>query len=178
MTAIKRSMVKIAILAAGTAPTDVAATDFILGEIKNYSKSGGERDTESDPHFGGYVDKEKPVSQIEVSFEVTPSIDAVNVNRWDELAYTKDVTTGVYHMAGDVADKAVFIQAQNGSLYKSWCFNNCNVTMFDIEHNADDVQTGNFNLKFSPEDADGISNFMTVDTSLAAFPVGWTLTRT
>ena len=57
MTAVKRDYVKIAIVATGTNATDLASTDFISGEIKSYSKSGGEKDVESVPHFGGSVHK-------------------------------------------------------------------------------------------------------------------------
>lgn len=165
MTAISRSKVKIAILEAGTDPSAVAPTDFIKGEIKSYSKSGGERDVESDPHFGGYVDKEKPVSQVEVSFEVTPSLE--DADRWDALAHSVD-SSGVYTLAGEVPDKAVFIEATDGTNYKSWAFNNCNVTVLDLEHNADDNLTNTMNMKFSPVNNNGVSNYQSQATSLAA----------
>jgi len=172
MTAISRRKVRIAIVDTGTNAADVATTDYIEGEIKSYNKSGGEREVESDPVFGGYVDKEKPISQVEISFEVVPSLEYAD--RWDALAYSADSATGVYTMAGDVTDKAVFITTQTGETSpKTWGFNNCSVIMYDIEHNADDNQTGNFNLKFSPTDSSGVSNFITKATDIGSMP-DWT----
>lgn len=175
MTAIKRSLVSIAIMPVDTNPSAVAETDFIKGEIKEYSKSGLERDTQSDPHFGGFVDKEQSLTQGEISFEVTPSLE--DADRWAAMAYYSH-SAGVYTVNGDVSDKAVFIQAGNTTAgYSSVCFNNCNVTMLDFSHNADDVRTGSLNLKFSPEDMDGISNFMTKGTDLASMPNWSALTK-
>ncbi len=66
MVAISRSKVNIYIVSADTALSDLTATDIYKGDIKSYSKSGGEKDVESDPVFGGFVDKEKPISQVEL----------------------------------------------------------------------------------------------------------------
>lgn len=168
MTAISRNKVTIYIVDAGVNASALVATDAIEGEIKSYSKSGGERDVESDPVFGGYVDKEKPISQVEVAFEVVPSLESAD--RWDLLAYNTDTATGVLTMAGDISDKAVYIYATDGSNPKSWGFNNCSVIVYDLEHNADDNQTGNLNLKFSPTDSSDVSNFMTIATEVTNLP--------
>jgi hypothetical protein len=173
MVAISRSKVKIYIAAADTNPASLAATDLIEGEIKSYSKSGGEDDVESDPVFGGYVDKEKPTSQVELAFEVVPSI-GTNSDRWDALIY--GTTNSVYTMNSAAANKAVFIQAQDGSNFKSWGFNNCNGVSFDMEHDADDNQTGTFTFKFSPTTSSNQSNFMTKALALTAMPAWTTLT--
>lgn len=166
MTAISRNKVKIYIAAAGTAPSAITATDLIAGEIKSYSKSGGEKDVESDPVFGGFVDKEKAPSQFEISMEVVPSLE--NASRWDALAYAVNNSDALYTTKNvDIADKAIFIYATDGTNHKSWGFNNCNVTVFDIEHNADDNMTGNITFKFSPTTSSGIPNFQTKATTLA-----------
>lgn len=177
--AISRSKVKIWIVTAGTAASllddtvssSISDLGYIAGEIKSYAKSGGERETESDPHFGGFVDKEKPIGQVEVNFEVTPDLDIAD--RWDSYAYSLDVLTGVYTMAGSVVDKTVYISAVDGAKPKSWGFNNCNVNMFDFDHNADDNQTGTLKLTFSPTDSDNVSNFMTLATAVTSLPA-WT----
>lgn len=173
--AINRSMVKIWVEDADTLASALAATDVITGEIKNYNKTGGEKETESDPVFGGYVDKEKPQSQIELALEIVPKL-GTDADRWDAMTYAVD-GTGVYTSASETStqpsDKAVFIQSYDGTNYKSWCFNNCNVTMLDIEHAADDNQTGNLNMKFSPTNDSGVANFMTLGTSMASMP-DWT----
>lgn len=174
MTAISRSKTKIYIVDAGTAASALADTDIIAGEISSYSKSGGERDNESTPVFGGFVDKEKPVSQVEITMEVIPSLE--NATRWSEMAYSVDGTAtsfDVYTMAGELTDKAIYIQGTDGTNYVSYGFNNCNVTMSDIEHNADDNQTGTITFKFSPTNSDGVSNFMTAATAVTSLPA-WT----
>jgi len=172
MTAVSRNKVSLYIMPVDTNASALLSTDIITGEIKNYAKSGGERDTESDPVFGGYVDKEKPISQVELSFEFIPSLE--DADRWDAYAYAADSATGVYTMAGDITDKAVFIAATDGSSPKSWGFNNCNVTVSDFEHNADDNLTGNLTMKFSPTDGSGVSNFMTYATAITSLPA-WTV---
>jgi hypothetical protein len=148
--------------------------------IKSYSKSGGERDVESDPVFGGFIDKEKPVSQIEVAFEIVPVLDTTdNANWWNEWAYAKNSTGDVYTMgfgntsSTDPTDRAVFIQATDGTNPQSWGFNNCNVTMLDLEHNADDNMTFNMTLKFSPTDGNGRSNFQTGAVAVGSL-LAWT----
>lgn len=166
MTAISRNKVKIWIESTGTAASALVETAAIAGEIKSYSKSGGERDVETDPVFGGFVDKEKPISQVELAFEIVPDISTTaKADRWDSFAYSADSATGVYTMAGDITDKAVFIAASDGTTGKAWGFNNCSVIVYDIEHNADDNQTSNMTMKFSPTNTAGVSNFMTVGTS-------------
>ncbi len=172
MTAINRSAISIYIVPAGTNASALASTDKVLGEIKSYSKSGGEVDVESDPVFGGYVDKEKPRSQVEIQLEIVPSLD--NADRWDSLIYGE--TSGVYTMNTVGSDKAVFIEAVSGSLKKSWGFNNCNSVNWEISHNADDNQTGTFTFKFSPTTSSGVSNFMTKGTSVTVLPAWSTLT--
>ncbi len=177
MTAISRNKVSIYITDAGVNPSAVADTDIIKGDIKSYSKSGGENDVESDPVFGGYVDKEKPMTQIEISLDVIPKLDS-DQSRWDALTYATDTTrTDVYTMASQTStqpgDKAIFISATDGTNSKSWAFNNASVTVFDLDHNADDNQSGKITFKFSPTDDNGVSNFMTAATSLADLPA-WT----
>ena len=172
MTAISRNKVSIWIKAAGTAASTLQTADVISGETKSYNKSGGERDVESDPVFGGFVDKEKPVSQLEISMEVVPSLDSAV--RWEAIAYA--LQGGVYVMSGEVADRAIFIQARDGTKYNSYAFNNCNVTAFDIEHNADDNRSGTITFKFSPTNQAGISNFMTASSLITVLPAWTTLT--
>jgi len=174
MTAISRSKVNIYIASAGTNLASLAATDKIEGEIKEYSKSGGEEDVESDPVFGGFIDKEKPISQVEISLEVIPKINE-NQDRWDAFTYALD-TTGVYTMASETStqptNKVICIEAIDtvSGKYKTWGFNNAKVTVFDLSHNADDNQTGNITFKFSPTDDSGVSNFQTLGTARASMP--------
>ena len=184
MTAISRSKVKIWIVDADTAPSTLIDLEkssldhkgYIAGQIKSYSKSGGERDVESDALFGGYVDKEKPVSQYEISLEIVPALESPYVNLWDSLAYNEDgQNAGVYTSAsaGGTApsDQMVVIQGIVGTgTFKSLAYNNCNVTVLDLEHNADDNRTYNMTMKLAPEDTSGVANFMTGAVAATALP--------
>jgi len=191
MTAISRGKTKIWIVSADTNPTallDLASTaidhnGYLAGDIKSYSKSGGEKDFESDPVFGGYVDKEKPISQVELSFDIVPALEAASADRWDDMAYTKETIGAkvVYTMCTDnldasavvAGDKMVVIQALSGTDYKTLAYNNCNVTVVDLEHNADDNRTYSLAMKFSPTTQSGVSNFMTGKLAATALPA-WT----
>jgi hypothetical protein len=169
MTAISRSISKLWVVSAGTNASALSTSvwsstntaGYIAGQIKSYTKSGGENDVESDPVFGGYVDKEKPVSQFEIEFTIVPALES-STFEWEKLAYSLDSTSGtaVYTSKGiALGDQAFFIQASDGTSHKSWGFNNCNVVMLDLEHNADDNMTQTLRLKFSPTTDAGIPNF-------------------
>jgi hypothetical protein len=179
MTAISRSKTNIYIVDAGTASSALATTDIFKGDIKSYSKSGGENDVESDPVFGGFVNKEKPISQVELAFEIIPLLDTGKVERWDAMAYSEDVANaGIYTMASETSTQAdtkmIVIEAGNATDgFKTIAYNNCFVTVLDLEHNADDNRTYNMTLKFSPTDDNGVSNFMTSDLAATAMPA-WT----
>lgn len=165
MTAVSRSKVDIYIVDADTNASELVAGDKIVGEIKSYSKTGGETDVQSDPVFGGYVDKEVPQTQFEVAFEIVPSLE--DGNKWESLAYVSQTVGSkvVYVSGGSPTKKAVFISGDDGTNAVGYGFNNCNVTVLDMEHNADDNQTKNLTLKFSPTNDDGIPNFISSSTS-------------
>ena len=178
MTAISRSMVRIAILSADVNPSAVASTDYIEGEITNYNKSGGDSDVESVAAFGGYIDKEKPVSQEELAFEFVPKIGGDDPDRWRALSMAEDVSnTGVYTSASTTSTqpgkKAIFLEAVNGTDYDSMCVNNADVTVMDVDHAADDNRTGNITLKFSPENDSGVANRMEAAKAMSSMP-DWT----
>jgi hypothetical protein len=185
MTAISRSKTKIWIVAADVDPstltysasTDLANTalGYLSGDIKSYSKSGAENDVESDPVFGGFVDKEKPTTQAELSLEIVPLTDSGKSERWDAMTYAEDTkVSGVYTMATEKStvptDRMVIIEADDGTNEKTLMYNNVNVTVLDLEHNADDNRSYNMTLKFSPTDGNGVSNFATSDLAATAMP--------
>ena len=168
MTAISRSKVKIWVVPAGTAASTLVTTSpydsgnvlgYITGEIKEYSKTGGENDVESDPVFGGFVDKEKPQSQFELDFEIVPSLEKAEL--WEAMVYGEDSATGVLSSGAALpVDRAVFIEATDSTNPAGWGFNNCSATVLDLAHNADDNMTKNLNLKFSPTNNSGVANYI------------------
>ena len=168
--AISRDKVKIWILAAGVNPSTVDSSDAIVGEIRSWDLSGGDDDVESVPVFGGYVDKEKPREQFELSFDVVPQI-GTGAEEWETYIYREDGTNSdVYTSVGRVGDRCVFIQAEDSTNFKSWGFNNCNSVTLDMNHNADDNMEATLNLKFSPTDQDGIPNLMYKKAAVATLP--------
>ncbi len=156
--AISRSKVKVWIVPSGTAcstlvQTGTSSLSPIAGEIESYSKSGGELDVETVPVFGGFVDKEKPRSQVEISLSIIP--DVLQLGRFESYAYGKNADNRFVY-SQDPSDKEVVIQALDGSSYLTYAFNNCNVVSFDFEHNADDNRTATLNFKFSPTTSAGV----------------------
>lgn len=184
MTAISRSRVNIYIVPANTAPSALAATDIYKGDIQSYEKSGAEKDVETVPVFGGFVDKEKPIEQGEISMSIIPSLDSGMADRWDKLAYTTETVSGktVYTMATEglastsfalPVDRMVVIEALKGTEYKTIAYNNCSVTVLDVSHEADDNREYELTMKFSPTNGKGVSNFMTGSLAATALPA-WT----
>jgi len=178
-TAISRSKVKIYIGdVSATGVAGAVAASAILGEIKSYDATGGEKDVESDAVFGGYVDKEKPQSQFEISLEIVPSLGA-DASQFDAMKYAADTTNeGYYTSSATTAlqpkDKVVIIEATDGTSHKSLAWNNCNVTVLDVSQNADDNRSYNMTLKLAPTTSDGTPNFMTANvlaSSLVEFSV-------
>ena len=158
MTAINRDMVSIYIVPADTDGSDLASSDIIKGEITSHNLTGGTQDVESVPAFGGFIDKEKPREQFEISMDVVPKISAVagETDRWDIYKYG---ATGA--SSGQGGDYAIFIAAVDGSNYKTTAINNARVTSWEPSHSADDNSAGSITFKFSPEDGVGAANLKT-----------------
>jgi len=166
---------------ADDAPSTAVEGDVIAGEIVNYGKTGGNSDLESVPAFGGFIDKEKPEEQFEISMEVVPNLsDATAATRWEAFKYTADTTAaGIYTSASGTGGTAVvpgkkmiIVQAYDGTTYQSYAFNNCDVTQFELDHAADDNRTGNITFKFSPQTTDGSPNLQ-VGAVIATSLIAW-----
>ena len=172
MTAIARKTIQMWFAPAGTNPVAVASVGtLITGQIKNYKQSGGDTDVESVPHFGGYVDKEKSQTQIEVTMEVTPALESADV--WDSLFLPKH-STGVYTFNSAGSALALFIQATASAGSKTRAFNNVTPSQFEVSHEADDNQTNSVKFKVSPQTTAGVANYQTKNTSIASL-TAWSL---
>lgn len=166
MTAIDRSMVTIFIKAANVHPSTLASSDAVKGEITNWSLGGGNKDVESMAAFGGFIDKEKPPTQYELSMDITPSI-GTDSNRWDEYRYGTTLKS-----SGEGSAKSIFIQAYDldASTYKTLAFNNCRSVTWEPSHSADDNLTGTMTWKFSPETSVGVANLQTSSVAASVLP--------
>ena len=162
MTAINRDMVSIYIASSSDVNGSALATTTykIDGEITSHNLSGGTQDIESVAAFGGFIDKEKPREQFEISMDVVPKIDA-NADRWDIFKYGAGGLS-----SGQGSDCTLCIQAANGTDFKTTMINNARATSWEPSHSADDNSSGTITFKFSPEDDAGAANLKT--SALAA----------
>lgn len=164
MTAIDRKSIKIYIAAADTAMSTLTDTHVVAGEIVNYGQSGGGDDLESQPAFGGFIDKEKPREQFEVSLDVVPSFE--EADRWDKLTYSAEtVATKLVYTSAESGTGVtlpgkhlIAIEATHGDKVNTIAYNNVNVTNFTLDHSADDNLSGNITFKFSPTTPKGVAN--------------------
>jgi len=144
----------------------------VTAEVTNFTSSGGEEDVESVPVFGGgNIDKVKPRTQIEVSFDVVLRYGASSsVLKWDEFAMGTAASSTV-SSDGDAVPKAIYIQFTDGSNYYTMAYNNAKGITFEPDVAADDMATGTMTFKLSPTDADGNPNKKV--TSLVASGITW-----
>ena len=147
----------ISIVASGTNGSAITVADKVAGEVTNWSLSGGEQEIESIPVIGGFVDKEVPRTQFELSFDViVQNTVASTLDRWDIFKYG---TTG--SAANEGIDKAIFIMSLTNSLAKTFAFNNCRTITWEPEMAADDMLKGSLTFKFSPTTPLGVTNLKT-----------------
>jgi len=160
----------ISIVVAGIVGSAVASSDSVTGEVSNYSESGGERDTESLPVFGGgNIDKENPRSQVEVSLDVEMQYLTPTglVTKWDAYKYgagLKSATEGVA--------QAIFIQWTDGTNFYSRCYNNAKGVSWNPTSSADGNLKGTMTFKLSPTTASGVANVQVSAVATSAM-VSW-----
>jgi hypothetical protein len=163
MTAIDREFVTIYITSANTNGSALATSDIVNGEITSHNLTGGNQDVEVVNAFGGDINKRKPREQFEITMDVVPKIssDSGVTDRWDIFKYGN---TGA--STGEGSAYAIFIQAANGSVFKTSAFNNCSLTNWEPSHSADDNYMGSATWKFSALTDTGAANLKT--SSLAS----------
>ncbi|RLG33406.1 hypothetical protein DRN98_03990 [Methanosarcinales archaeon] len=155
------------------APVDVDAasvvsSDSIVGEITNWSLSGGEADIESIPVIGGFVDKENPRSQFEVSFDIIVQNTAASTfDRYDIFKYGTGLTSAT---EGDA--KTIWLKFTSGvtEYTKALGFNNTKAITWEPEMAADDMLRGTMTFKFSPTTELGAANLLTSTIAGSTMP--------
>lgn len=151
------------------------SSNAIVGEIEKFSITGGEQDVESVPVIGGFVDKETPRSQFEVSFNVIVNNTAASTfDRWDALKFGGSASE--YTSAVEASKKAITIvmSKDGGTPWKFYAFNNCRAVTWEPEMSSDDMLRGTITFKFSPTTALGVPNLKTSTcTTSTAFPTTW-----
>lgn len=157
----------------GAADAAVSACLEATAEITNFSESGGEEDVESVPVFGGgNIDKEKPRTQIEVSFDVILRYNTASSTalKWDDFKYG-NFTTNTVTSAGSAASKVIYLQFTDGTLFYTRAYNNAKGVTFEPETAADDMMKGTMTFKLSPTEADGTANMKAA--TIAASTLSW-----
>jgi hypothetical protein len=166
MAGIFPSETSIYIAASGTVAASLVASHKISGEITNWSITGGEQDVESIPVIGGFVDKETPRSQFEVSFDVIVQNTAVStLDRYDIFKYGTGLTAAT---EGD--DRAIGVSFYTNSSTKLIFMNNCRAITWEPEMAADDMLRGTITFKFSPTTATGTANLKTSTVNGSTLP--------
>jgi hypothetical protein len=114
-------------------------------EVTSFDVSGGEEEVDSTAVFGGgFIDKDKPAAQIEVSMDVILRY-GTDVDQWDAL-----LSAGV--------KKMIAIQSTDGTNFYWNAWNNCKVVNFDKEFAAEDEWKGTMTFKLSKTTADAKPN--------------------
>ena len=157
MAAIFPNETSIYIVDSGTAGSALASSDAVTTEITNWSSTGGGRDVESVPVFGNaFIDMEKPREQYEFSMDIVCSY--ANAARWEALVMGGSIGSSSAESSSEPAEKRIFIEASDGSNYKTLAMDNCRGVTFDGEMSADEYWKGTITFKFSPTDSSGSSN--------------------
>jgi len=153
MGAIQPEQATVYITAQAVSPSAIASSDSYTGYITNFSESGGEEDVESNPVFGGgNIDKIKPRSQIEVSFDVIFQY-GTNASDFDAMKWGSTLLSD-----GDSPAKRVYIEFSDGTNYYTRGYDNCKAVSFEPESSADDFLKGTITFKLSPTQSDGTPN--------------------
>lgn len=125
----------------------------------NFSQSGGARETESLPVFGGgNVTKQNPRDQIEVSFDVILQPSAATI--FDELLFSNTLTGTAASISSSGEGQALQMKVTwtDGTNTYARNYNNIYVTNWDPTMSADGQLEGSVTMKVAPTQPDGTAN--------------------
>ena len=157
-----------------TSDTDgsaLASSNAVTAEVSNFSETGGEKDVEPIPVFGGgNIDKENPRGQIEVSFDVqlqySPSQG--DSTKWDAFKYGSGLTS-----ATEGSNQVIGIEWNSGSDFYTRFYNNAKGVTWNPTSSADGNLTGTMTFKLSPTDASGTANLKVKDAAISTSTFNW-----
>ena len=137
----------------------------VTGEITSFSESGGEEDVDQIVVFGGgNLEKVKPRTQIEVSFDIAMQYDPDEgeSTKWDGYKWGSGLTS-----AGNAPSKSVAITFTDGTNYYTRVYNNVKAITFEPETDAEDYLKGTITFKLNPTTSDGTENLKVSATALS-----------
>lgn len=148
----------------GTADAAYSACTTFTQSLTNFSQSGGGRDIESVPLFGGaFLNREQPREQIEVTFDAVYKYGTdVDI---DALVMGSSLTASAVESSQEPDDLIVWIYWNDGTNHYYRAYNNVSaVNLMDVEQAADGFLQGTVNFKLSATDSAGASN-LKIDTA-------------
>ena len=156
MAGVFRDETSIYIVAADTAGSELASSDKVVGEIRNFNVSGLEQEDDMKTTFGGQIKIKKPRTMGEVAFEVSvQNTSAETLDRWDTLKYPSGLSNE------STPNKAVFITHLTNGIWKTTGINNAAVTVGETDMPADEELMKNVTLRFNAETDTGSANLKT-----------------
>lgn len=144
----------------GTAGSSTSACVAVTAEVTNFTESGGEEDKESVAVFGGgFIDKTKPRTQVEVSFDVVLRYSSTTstILKWDEMKWGAISSSTVSAITNPSA-KVIYVSFTDGTNFYTRAYNNAYAVSFEPETAADDMMKGTISFKLSPATATNTSN--------------------
>lgn len=142
------------------ASVDADYNDLISGNdvtvlLNSYSESGGEKDTESFPMFGGAnLEKEMPRSQIEVAFDCVVQYGS-NATKFDEYRYGSTLKS-----SGDGVGHTIVLHWTDGTNDYYRAYNNARAVTWEPGMETDGFLQGTLTFKLNPTDEAGIANLI------------------
>jgi len=144
------------VVAAGGTPTaGFTLTDYCT----NFSQSGGARDTESIPVFGGgNITKQNPRDQIEISFDVILQPGSATI--FDEMLFSSTLSGTAASVTSDGEGQALKVQViwTDGSNTYTRTYDNVYMSSWDPAMGADGQLEGSIAFKMAPTTANGTAN--------------------
>lgn len=144
----------------------VGSVQTITTEVTNFSDGGGDKTTDSVPHFGGaYLLVKKPQADYEVEFQTSASD-----SRWFEmLSGTLTEATGSFRLVSSGGTQNPFkikiewLSPDNNEAFKILYYNAYAVTV-KKDNAADDRLTSTISFKVTPTDANGSAQRFELET--------------
>lgn len=156
----------------GAADAVSSACTAFTRSLDNFSQSGGGKDVESIPLFGGaFLDKEKPREQIEVTLDAKWKYGTDLLLDQLCMGSLLDGSTAV-NSANEPTTKVIYLQWSDGTNFYTRAYNNVNaVNLGDVEQAADGFLQGTFTFKLAAADSSGSAN-LKIDNA-AASTLSW-----
>jgi len=144
------------VVAAGGTPS---AGFELTSHATNFSESGGSRDTESIPVFGGgNITKQNAREQIEIGFDVI--VQPTEATIFDEMLYASTLTGTAASITSDGNGQALKLEVSWGSGADTYTrtYDNVYLVSWEPEMGADEYLKGSISFKVSPTQPDGTAN--------------------